>query len=940
MSMGWGAHWGDNMYRGLVLCSLMASSTAFAQTLPESADGDTGDDTIVVRGYAQSLQSAAAAKRASNNIVEVIEAEDIADFPDLNLAEALQRVPGVAIDREGGEGRSITVRGLSADFTRVRLNGLEALATTGGKDQASGQGSANRGRGFDFHVFAAELFERVTVRKSQAAEVEEGSLGATVDLETALPFDYPGLAGAMSVEYGYNDLSRTSDPRISGLLSNTWADGRIGALLSVAYSSRRAREEGASSGRWENPSVPTNSGGCFQSPGPCNDPPGTYSAVNSAWHARIPRYGRLDYDFDRLGVTAAVQLRPTDRTLVTISGLYADLSGTREEHYLETFLSRGNKQGVPAVDVLNPVFNDKNELVSATFNDVDIRSEARFDKLSSKFVQGTIKFEQEIGDRLHLTAQVGQARSVQNNPVQMTISLDRYDVDGYGYDFSNPKRPALSYPFDVTDPANWSFTTSNAQGDSTTIRLRPNRTTNRIRSGRLDARFDVNDALQVKAGVLVKRYDFATTDRRRYTINGITEGGAELPAGVTIADISSLVTGFGRGFGVPAITPTTWLAPDIAKINALFDIDCNCINQYGDFRISADNNRGANRDVSERDLSGYVQLDFSTAIAGMRLRGNVGARYAHTYSRAGGFVGSGFVRLGNGYDDFLPAVNFVLEPRRDVVVRLSAAKVMSRPQLPTLTPGGSISNTGLTLSVGNPKLDPIRAKTLDLNVEWYPDRETQISAGLFYKDISSYIQNSTVTVPFSATGLPTSLLTNGNTPETIFALSQVSNTNGGKLRGAEVSIQRRFNFLPAPFDHFGGIANYTRVKSKVAYIVDASQTPALMTTLPLAGLSPTSWNATLYYEDARFGARVSGAYRAGYLSGVPGGNGNDARGKLHSLTIDAAATFNITEKATITFQGLNLTDASDNRWIDRGRMDIEESSHTGRQFYLGIRYRL
>src|SRR5213075_1932328 len=143
----------------------------------------------------------------------------------------------------GGEGRSITVRGLSNDFTRVRLNGLEALATTGGKD---GSGGANRGRGFDFQIFASELFNRITVRKSQSAEVEEGSLGATVDLTTSKSFDYGKRVMTAGAQYGYNDLSKKYDPRVTLLLSDTWLDGKLGALVSLAYAERSTFEEGSS----------------------------------------------------------------------------------------------------------------------------------------------------------------------------------------------------------------------------------------------------------------------------------------------------------------------------------------------------------------------------------------------------------------------------------------------------------------------------------------------------------------------------------------------------------------------------------------------------------------------------------------------------------------------------------------------------------------------
>nr|QQZ51454.1 hypothetical protein JKL49_10835 [Phenylobacterium glaciei] len=107
--------------------------------------------------------------------------------------------------------------------------------------------------------------------------------------------------------------------------------------MSVAYSTRHILEEGASSGRWENPSVPTNSAGCFQTPGPCNSPVGVYSAVNSAWHARIPRYGRLAYDWRRYGVTAAVQFLASDTTALDIDAAYASMDGVRDEAYLGPF---------------------------------------------------------------------------------------------------------------------------------------------------------------------------------------------------------------------------------------------------------------------------------------------------------------------------------------------------------------------------------------------------------------------------------------------------------------------------------------------------------------------------------------------------------------------------------------------------------------------------
>ena len=174
----------------------LGTGSAQAQVTPPAAAPD--NDEIVVTGFRASLESALNAKRADTGIVDVIKADDIAKFPDTNLAESLQRIPGIVIDRDAGEGRNITVRGLGLDFTRVRINGIEALATTGGTDSSGG---ANRSRGFDFNVFASELFRSITVRKSSSANVDEGSLGATVDLQTTWDINksFSLSAGAINI---------------------------------------------------------------------------------------------------------------------------------------------------------------------------------------------------------------------------------------------------------------------------------------------------------------------------------------------------------------------------------------------------------------------------------------------------------------------------------------------------------------------------------------------------------------------------------------------------------------------------------------------------------------------------------------------------------------------------------------------------------------------
>ncbi|MAK63600.1 MAG: TonB-dependent receptor, partial [Maricaulis sp.] len=232
-----------------LLAGCAMASLTLGTAMSSAAQAQETEDVVTVTGYRQSLAAALDVKRDSNGVVDAVVAEDIAAFPDLNLAESIQRIPGISINRVAGEGRQITVRGLGADFTRVRINGMEALSTTGGSDASGG---SNRGRGFDFNTFASDLFNEIRVTKTTSASMDEGSLGATVDLFTARAFDYdPGMTAAVSAQLGYNSLSEETSPRLAGLVSWSNDDQTFGANLSVAYTDRTILEEGFSTVRWD-----------------------------------------------------------------------------------------------------------------------------------------------------------------------------------------------------------------------------------------------------------------------------------------------------------------------------------------------------------------------------------------------------------------------------------------------------------------------------------------------------------------------------------------------------------------------------------------------------------------------------------------------------------------------------------------------------------------
>jgi outer membrane receptor protein involved in Fe transport len=381
----------------LVLGSLTAVGTASAADQNEAAaapggapvssaaEADREEVTeVVVTGYRVSLRNAIELKKNSDVMMDAINAEDIADFPDANLAESLQRLPGVALDRDNGEGRSITVRGLGSDFTRVRMNGLEALSTAAAADSGT---SPNRGRGFDFNVFASDLFSSLEVYKTASASMDEGSLGATVDLVTGKPLDYKGRKLALSAEDAYYENGQTHNPRAALLVADQWFDDRFGVSLSGAYSKRDSevdrykRQAGQSdyeyrgstfAGTLQTPragfSVPngTSLAGTTATNGVQNpaaiaaqsgsDPaayallyPGAPYSTPGRFNdsqVRIPSLMNIeqqDLSQERLGLTGAIQWKPTDSTSISLDMVYSKFDQESDVNQIQSVgLNRNN----------------------------------------------------------------------------------------------------------------------------------------------------------------------------------------------------------------------------------------------------------------------------------------------------------------------------------------------------------------------------------------------------------------------------------------------------------------------------------------------------------------------------------------------------------------------------------------------------------------------
>ena len=1097
-------------------------ATQAQDTAPSAASGEDVSE-VVVTGYRVSLRNAIETKKNADVMMDAINAEDIADFPDANLAESLQRLPGIALDRENGEGKQITVRGLGSDFTRIRLNGLETLSTGAASDSGA---APNRSRGFDFNVFASDLFSSLQVRKTASANTDEGSLGATVDLITGKPLDYKGRRMALSAEDAWYQNEDSHNPRLAGLYADQFFDNKFGISMSVAYSDRDSqvdrfrRQQGQSdyayrgstwaSGTTAATTLSTPRAG-FSAPAGTTFGPGTgitnpaaiaaMTGSDPAAYAalypgapystpglftdslvRIPSLINIEQQNllqTRLGGTLALQWRPTDSTNISLDGVYSkfdqksdvnqiqsvglnrnntnvnfqssttapsvanrrgtyttcvpragnayidpiDCGGTEamaagvfaglgttsfstNPHNLEPYdyynnpasvgycgatavaaangmCARDQFIGRPGVDVLAAHVSPAGNADYLQLRNVDWRSATDASYFTTKFQQISLGIQQDIGDQLKLDALYGKSRSANDNEAFL-VEFNRMDSpETFTYDErAHGDMPLVSYGFDLSNSNNWSLVKN-----FSAIRHFLRETDNDYEGGHLNFDLAVNDSIHLEFGGTRREYKFKTNQGQRLTNEVLNPSLREL--GVSAADMGRVYQ-FGQGLHLPEGTPSSFFAPNLQAFRDITGFDCNCVNKWGDWRLSYTSNPGNQFGVDEYDSSYFAQLNFDTRIFDHHLFGNVGQRKAETRVVSNGFTtnvtatGPRPLQAHNDYDDDLPAVNVAFNITDDLLLRAGWAKVMARPLLanlaPTITAVTTPSAAGTTgsLTIGNPQLSPFRAKNTDLSLEWYFSEGGLLSLAWFKKDVSNYPQTvatlgaiqdvldpaafasflQTQTVPQQQW-----LLTGGASGGPgVYAIRQFQDSPGGEIKGYEISYQQNFTFLPGFLRNFGIQANYTKLTSGLSYILDpgTATTPQVVADGPFIGASPKSANATLFYETSKWSARVSYAYRDRYVSGYPLAAGscapgllpppgtgpcdaplvNDFVGSEATRNIDAAVKWQATDWLEFTIEGLNLTNQTENRWAYQDEPLVTQYSSTGRQVFAGFRLTL
>lgn len=638
---------------------------------------------------------------------------------------------------------------------------------------------------------------------------------------------------------------------------------------------------------------------------------------------------------------------------------------------------RGALIGRPATEVVEA--NVTNGLADyLVLRNVDFRSAQDQSSYTTKFKQGSFNLEHEFSEtfRAQLIAGLSESTNVTQG---LLVEFNRMDSQGlFVYDErGDGPMPVIDFGFDAADPANW----QTVKGFSA-IRHFQRSVRNTYRQARVDFDWEANSQFSIGFGANIRRYSF---DTQLFERNNDLLNPTLLEAGATTASVARTID-FGQGLNVPDGTLTSFIVPQISAFQSLIDFTCNCVNKWGDWRLTNKRNGGReNFGVVEDDLGFYVQVDFETDLFGAPFRGNTGTRVAITDITSTGTSSAGRPIQGtNRYTDFLPSMNLVYEPVDNLFLRFGMSNVMARPLLGNLSPSitaisvpNTGATTGATLTVGNPKLSPFRATNIDASVEWYFRPGGLLSVAFFDKQIHSFPQTvlfearlSQLVDPETADAILAGF-TNQNQIDYInadnsFIARQFRDAPGGWLRGIEASFQMDFTFLPGVFGNFGAQLNYTRIWSELNYILD----PGTATTAPVTGqseflgVSPEALNATLYYEDERFRTRVSVAQRKGYSTNYPIASGacspglqnnpanpsvagtecagpliNDFISSRSTLNVDASMSYKFTDFASVTLEGLNLTNQTSDRVAYQGQEATTQYSSSGRIFRVGVRMR-
>jgi iron complex outermembrane receptor protein len=868
--------------------------SAAAQPAPTDT---TNQSPIIVTGFRRSLAASIDAKRRSSVINDVLSAEDIGKFPDKNVGEALQRVPGVQINREYGEGEHVSVRGTAPSLTKTLLNG-HSVATADWfiLDQL------NATRSFNYLTLPAAIVGQLEVYKSPQADIEEGGVGATINVHTRNPLDLDPLTFSASAQAVYSDRSKKWDPQGSALVSYHNANRTFGVVLAGVYEKRRIRRDGVE--------VLTY----------FNDP-------NIAGGAQIPGLigsALFQQDRERWGGNIGIQLRPSDQLEVNVTGLYSRFNGN---NYNQNFLAWGSNAIGGGGTLTNFTVQD-DTVVSGTITSSGGGTTGRaavFDAIDRRAFSevwsgdfDAIWHATELAD-VHFKAGYTKARG--NTTAQPFVEFGA--PGSFTFDLTG-RTPQVQFGFpDPTVPNDMQF-------DFASLHKITNDDKEKYAYLDFEQRLELGPVNAIKVGAKFTDHD------RSAGFFATTYGGFFLPLAAT---------GCGGGPCSPSdfadgLTPSDFLQ-NIAMpgtLTSYWQVDQSKLEQilFAFPNLQRILNPPENYTINEKTYGGYAMAKFG----GTNWRGNIGVRVVRTdqtstgnqvfaSSPPPGAISNAFgsylpIEIKRRYTDFLPSANLSFDLNPKLILRFAAARTMSRPDYTDIVPRVSLNPGALTGSGGDPNVKPFRANQFDASLEWYPDRETIIAGAIFYKDILSYIVNRTDQEVFPIETQTPNLArctpaggANPNLYNCIFDINRRSNGPGGTNKGFELQVTRPI------WGGFGFTGNYTFSDAK-------SENGD-----PIPGNSKHAFTLTPYYERGPLSVRVSYTYRTKFFIDIDRASPLNQKA---TASLDASASYQLMHNLWLTADAINLTNDKVQQYsgtTTRPRAIYDN----GRQFYVGARFR-
>ncbi|GLS24290.1 TonB-dependent receptor [Marinibactrum halimedae] len=934
-----------------ILASSITAALAGITSVPAYSQSEMLEE-VVVTGIRGSLDRAMDIKRDSAGVVDAISAEDIGKFPDANLAESLQRITGVSIDRQNGEGNQITVRGLGPNFNMVTLNGRQMPAASSPEQESISSGTQSRA--FNFAQIASESVSGVEVYKTARADLPTGGMGATVNIKTARPFDYDGTKVIANVAAIHDTSVVEGDdvtPEFGGLFSTLLADGKVGLLANFSFSERHSSEYSTHTDGWtrdlRDDTDSPYAFWCGDASSECNDAPWVYRPVTNISEIQHNQRERLNAQF-------VAQFAPVDNVEITLDYVMSDFERSQQRWQTGFF-------GVPGPDsVTNTRLTQNFTLDSVTrslsavdslayINELKVENESvgfnvqwdLTDTLTLSFDAHSSSAESqpggELNDRLYLIqGPVGQVVDLDYSGNGVSVEVD----DSGSFRNSDVEGERLPNIDNFQDPDGFS---------PLGTYLRNIAIENNVDQYQLDIDWDF-DGIQLNAGVSYTDYEVNTlaTDTGFFF-----QGLAPCPS---CAEFINEPRNLDAPSGFQSVT--TWNIQGLVQSQFPTQDSDLLAGSPPDFF-------GAN----EESLAFYFNMNTDFEIAGLPARLSAGARYETTDVTGSAFEtfpsyllissdteGSAvnadgatpvFYEVESDYSVFLPAVDFQIEPMEDHVARFSYGQSIARPDLNGLRPTTNISDfrPGVaTASSGNPDLKPYSSDNFDLAYEWYYNDSSYLSITYFYKQVDDYITTSTELdtllsdqgtplldprgryVPVGPDGDAIAVQSEPGDPEAIFEVSRLLNAEEREVDGFELAVQHIFGE-----SGFGMQANYTIVESDAEYDVDNFEFQAV-----LLGLSD-SWNLVGFYENERFSTRIAANWRDEFLFAD-----NQLRRTGEPvyfdeyLQIDLSASYDITDNFAVSFEVLNLTGEDQ---VQRGRYSdqfLYENNQEPR-YTLGLR---